>query len=301
LDVGPEDEVITTPFTFVATAGAIARLKARPVFVDIDPVTYNLEPARLSAAITAKTKAIIPVHLFGMSADMTPIMEVANQRGIPVIEDCAQAIGATYDGKPVGNIGLLGCFSFFPSKNLGGVGDGGMISSNDPTLADKVRVLRTHGSRTKYDYELIGMNSRLDALQAAVLRVKLLHLDSWSAARQRNADLYAELFTSAGLNTVVRFPEVAPKCNHIYNQYVIRVTQRDKLRTHLRDCGVPTEIYYPQALHLQRAFSYLGYRPGDMPHSEHASHEVLALPIFPELSKEQQKLVVDSVASFYRN
>jgi dTDP-4-amino-4,6-dideoxygalactose transaminase len=299
LEIGPDCEVITTPFTFVATAGSVARLKARPVFVDIDPVTYNIDPGRVAAAITPKTKAIMPVHLFGMSADMAPIMDLADTRGIPVLEDCAQAIGATYRGSPVGTAGLCGCFSFFPSKNLGGAGDGGMITSNDLTFADKLRVLRTHGSRTKYDYELIGMNSRLDALQAAILRAKLPHLDSWSAARQRNASRYEELFRSVGLDAMVRLPEVTGKCNHIYNQYVIRVTRRDELKSHLRNCGVPTEIYYPLPLHLQRAFSYLGYKPGDMPQSEKASNEVLSLPIFPELSEEQQNLVVDSIASFY--
>jgi len=299
LDVGPGSEVITTAFTFVATAGSVARLGARPVFVDIDPATYNLNPQKLSAALTSRTKAVMPVHLFGMAADMTAIMEIASTRGIPVIEDAAQAIGASYGGRPAGSIGLCGCFSFFPSKNLGGAGDGGMLTTNDSALADKLRVLRTHGSRTKYDYELIGMNSRLDALQAAILRVKLRHLDSWAAARQRNARVYDDLFARAGLTSILGLPQTAKQCNHIYNQYVIRAPRRDELKTYLKNCGIPTEIYYPQPLHMQPAFAYLDYKPGDLPHSEAASEEVLALPIFPELSSEQQSLVVESIASFY--
>lgn len=299
LDIGPGSEVITTPFTFIATAGSIARLGARPVFVDVDPATYNLDPQKLATAVTPQTAAIMPVHLFGMSADLGPIMKVADANAIPVLEDCAQAIGATYDGKPVGSIGLCGCFSFFPSKNLGGAGDGGMVTCNDEAFADKIRLLHTHGSRTKYDYELVGINSRLDALQAAILRVKLPHLDAWAIARQRNAERYNESFTRAGLGSVIGLPKLGRNCNHIYNQYVIRAPRRDELKTHLRGCGVPTEIYYPQPLHLQRAFSYLGYKPGDMPHSEAASREVLALPIFPELSSKQQNLVVGSIAAFY--
>jgi dTDP-4-amino-4,6-dideoxygalactose transaminase len=298
LEVGAGDEVVTIPFTFVATAGAIARLGARPVFVDIDPLSYNLDAAKLEAAITSKTKAIIPVHLFGMSADMEAIMRIANRRGIPVIEDAAQAIGATYAGKPVGSIGLCGCFSFFPSKNLGGAGDGGMITTHDAALADKLRVLHLHGGHTKYEYELMGMNSRLDALQAAILRVKLRHLDSWSDRRRRNAARYDELFTRLGLNHEIRLPQVQARCTHIYNQYVIRVSRRDELKNFLRDAGVPSEIYYPLPLHLQQAFAYLGYKPGDFPESEAASAEVLALPVFPEMTDDQQNLVVDSIAAF---
>jgi dTDP-4-amino-4,6-dideoxygalactose transaminase len=301
LEAGPGDEVVTSPFTFVATAGAIARLGARPVFVDIDPGTYNLDTAKLEAAITSRTKAIIPVHLFGMAAEMDAIMKIANQRGIPVIEDAAQAIGATYDGKPAGSIGLCGCFSFFPSKNLGGAGDGGMITTNDAALADKLRVLHLHGGHTKYEYELMGMNSRLDALQAAILRVKLRHLDSWSDGRRRNAARYDELFTRLGLNREIRLPQIQNRCTHIYNQYVIRVSCRNELKTFLRDCGVPSEIYYPLPLHLQQAFAYLGYKTGDFPESEAASEEVLALPVFPEMAEDQQNLVVDSIAAFYRD
>jgi dTDP-4-amino-4,6-dideoxygalactose transaminase len=301
LEVGSGDEVVTTPFTFVATAGSVARLGARPVFVDIDPRTYNIDPAKLGTAITSKTKAIIPVHLFGMSADMDVIMKIATQRGIPIIEDAAQAIGATYAGKPVGSIGLCGCFSFFPSKNLGGAGDGGMLTTNDEGFADKLRVLHLHGGHTKYEYELIGMNSRLDALQAAILRVKLRHLDSWSDGRKRKAAKYAELFAKFGLDHDICLPQTQTNSSHIYNQYVIRSQRRDELKTFLRDCGVPSEVYYPLPLHLQQAFAYLGYKHGDFPESEAASKEVLALPVFPEMTEDQQNLVVESIATFYRD
>jgi len=299
LGIGPGDEVVTTSFTFVATGGAVARLRARPVFVDIEPTTYNIDPQKLSTAISSKTKAIIPVHLFGMTGDMDAIMQIANAQSIAVIEDAAQAISAKYAGKPAGSIGLCGCFSFFPSKNLGGAGDGGMLTTNNRELADKLRVLRTHGSRNKYEYETIGMNSRLDALQAAILRVKLGHLNAWSEGRRQKADRYARMFTSRGLDAIIKLPVCHPKAHHIYNQYVIRVPQRDELKAHLRNCGVPTEIYYPNPLHLQKAFSYLGYQPGDLPESELASKEVLALPVFPEMSDEQQDLVVDSIGVFY--
>jgi dTDP-4-amino-4,6-dideoxygalactose transaminase len=300
LGVGPDDEVVTTPFTFVATAGAIARLGARPVFVDIEPRNYNLDPKELDAAITRKTRAIIPIHLFGMAADMDPIMKIAKERDVPVVEDAAQAIGARYQGQSVGSIGSCGCFSFFPSKNLGGAGDGGMMTTNDPAFADKLRVLRNHGGHSKYECEVIGMNSRLDALQAAILRVKLRYLDSWTEGRRRNAGRYAKLFSSHGLDQTLQLPHVPAKCDHVYNQYVVRAPRRDQLKAHLRNCGVPTEIYYPIPLHLQRAFTYLGYKPGALPEAEKASTEVLALPIFPELSAEQQKFVVDSIAKFYR-
>jgi dTDP-4-amino-4,6-dideoxygalactose transaminase len=297
LEVAPGDEVVTTPFTFVATGGSIARLGARPVFIDIDPITYNLDPGKLEAALTPRTKAIIPVHLFGMAADMDSITEIANTRGIPLIEDAAQAVGARYRGRPVGSIGLCGCFSFFPSKNLGGAGDGGMLTTHNAEFADKLRVLRNHGGHSKYECELIGMNSRLDALQAAILRVKLHYLDAWTEGRRRNAARYAELFKSRGLDRILTLPRVQTGCTHIYNQYVIRAPRRDELKEQLRNCGVPTEIYYPIPLHLQRAFAYLGYKPGDLPESEAASREVLALPIFPEMTAEQQGLVVESIAS----
>jgi dTDP-4-amino-4,6-dideoxygalactose transaminase len=299
LEVGSGDEVVTVPFTFVATAGAIARVGARPVFVDIDPITYNLDPRKLEAALTPKTKAIIPVHLFGMAADLDSIMEIAKGRGIPVIEDAAQAIGARYGDRPVGSRGLCGAFSFFPSKNLGGAGDGGMLTARDEGFADRLRVLRNHGGHSKYECEVIGMNSRLDALQAAILRVKLHYLDEWTKGRQKNAARYSQRFKSRGLDRILTLPAVQPGCTHIYNQYVIRAPRRDQLKDALHSYGVPTDIYYPIPLHMQRAFAYLQYKPGDLPASEAASREVLALPIFPEMSPGQQDLVVESIATFY--
>lgn len=298
LEIGPGDEVVTTPFTFGATGLSVARLHARPVFVDIDPVSYNLDPEKLRRALTLKTKAIIPVHLFGMSADMDAIMTIAN--GVPVVEDAAQAIGAKYSGKTVGSIGLCGCFSFFPSKNLGAAGDGGLLTTDDAEFAGKLRLLRNHGGHSKYESEMIGMNSRLDALQAAILRVKLRYVDSWTQGRQRNAQRYTRLFKDRGLDGILQLPQVGAKRDHIYNQYVIRAPKRDQLKAYLREHGVPTEIYYPVPLHLQRGLAYLGYKPGDLPESEAASREVLALPVFPELISEQQELVVDSIAEFYR-
>ena len=274
-------------------------MRARPVFVDIEPDTYNIDPEKIQTAINSQTKAIIPVHLFGMAADMDAIIRIADAKRIPVIEDAAQAIGAQYAGRRVGSIGLCGCFSFFPSKNLGGAGDGGMLTTNDAALADKLRVLRTHGSRTKYDYELMGINSRLDALQAAILRVKFAHLDSWSEGRRQKAHRYSDLFRNHGLEDVVKLPTLNPKCDHIYNQYVIRVARRDELKAYLRTRGVPSEIYYPSPLHLEPAFRYLGYNAGDLPESEAASREVLAIPVFPEMTDDQQNLVVESIAAFY--
>ena len=301
LGVDGGDEVITTPFTFVATGGSIARLRATPVFVDIDPATYNLNWKQVESAITPKTKAILPVHLFGLSAEMGEIMKTARAHGVPVIEDAAQAIGARFGEQPVGSIGACGCFSFFPSKNLGGAGDGGMVTSNDPELADRVSLLRVHGSRRKYYYDIIGFNSRLDALQAAILRVKLRHLTEWTEQRRRNAGRYRELFSTAGLLGQVTLPKEPAGCYHVYNQFVIRVADRDALREHLRQDGIPTEIYYPLPLHLQPAFQYLGYQSGAFPESESASQQVLALPIFPELTEENQAAVVNSIADFYRS
>ena len=300
LEIGPGDEVITTPFTFFASAGSIARVGAKPVFVDIDPQTFNISPQAIKHAITPQTRAIMPVHLFGLSADMNPILELASAQGIPVIEDAAQAIGARYRGRPVGSLGLTGCFSFFPSKNLGAAGDAGMVTTNDVGLADRLRLLHVHGARDRYVYELLGMNSRLDALQAAILRVKLKHLDSWAAARQRNADRYRQLFGEFHLESNVSWPVAAPQCTHVYNQFTIRSRDRDNLREHLRTGGIPSEIYYPIPLHLQKAFSYLGYKQGDFPISEAASREVLSLPIFPELTEAQQRSVVGAIASFHR-
>jgi len=299
--VGPGDEVVTTPFTFVATAGSIARLGARPVFVDIDPVTYNLDPAKFESAITPRTRAVIPVHLFGLPAEMCSIQEISNRHNLPVIEDAAQAIGAEYKGKQVGSLGSVGCFSFFPSKNLGGAGDGGMVVADDPDLADRLRILRLHGSRKKYQYELLGMNSRLDTLQAAILRVKLRHLPAWTAARQRNAERYRNLFSEYGLMDSIAPPFVPATCTHVYNQFVIRVQHRDELKAALRKEGIPTEIYYPSPLHLQPAFAYLSYQEGEFPRAELASQEVLALPIYPEFTEEHQRLVVEAISNFFRS
>jgi dTDP-4-amino-4,6-dideoxygalactose transaminase len=299
LGVDAGDEVITVPFTFVATAGSVARLKAKPVFVDIDPTTYNLDWRQVEAAITPRTKAIIPVHLFGLPAEMARISEIANAHRIAVIEDAAQAIGARYRDQYVGNFGSCGCFSFFPSKNLGGAGDGGMITSNDPELADRISVLRTHGSREKYHYDFLGMNSRLDTLQAAILMVKLRYLPLWTKARQRNAERYRRLFAQSGLNHLVTLPVQPEGFEHVYNQFVIRAQRRDELREYLRQAGIPSEIYYPVPLHLQPAFSFLGYGIGAFPQAEAASQEVLALPVFPTMSEQQQQAVVQVIGNFF--
>jgi len=296
IDLQPGDEVITTPYTFFATAGSIVRLGGRPVFVDIDPRTYNIDPAGIEAAITPRTKAIMPVHLFGQMADMDPIMAIAERRGLIVIEDAAQAIGAEYRGRRAGSIGHLGCFSFFPSKNLGGFGDGGMVTTNDPDLADKVKLLRGHGARPKYYHKVVGGNFRLDALQAAVLRVKLRYLDEWTAARQRNAERYRQLFVAAGVD--IGLPCDAGYGRHIYNQFVIRSTRRDALMAHLKAQQIGTEIYYPVPMHLQECFADLGYRKGDFPASEQAALETLAIPIYPELTDEMQTQVVEAVKKF---
>ena len=297
--VGPGDEVVTVPYTFFATAGSISRLGAKPVFVDIKPDTYNLDPALLESAVTPKTKAVMPVHLYGQCAEMEPILTVAARRKIPVIEDAAQAIGAARRGRQAGTLGQAGCFSFFPSKNLGGFGDGGMVTTNDQALADRVRMLRVHGSRVKYVHEVIGLNSRLDALQAAVLRIKLTHLEEWTKGRQRNAARYDSLFKDAGLLDRVTLPAVTAENRHVYNQYVVRVPQRDQLRTFLQEQGVGTEIYYPTPLHLQVCYKDLGYREGSFPQSERAAKETLALPIFAELTADQQAYVVETIKKFY--
>jgi dTDP-4-amino-4,6-dideoxygalactose transaminase len=298
-EIGPGDEVITTPFSFVATAGSIAHVGAKPAFVDIDSVTYNINPALIEAAITPKTRAIMPVHLFGFPADLDPIVEIARAHGLVVIEDAAQAVGARYNNYFVGTLGDFGCFSFFPSKNLGGAGDGGLITTNVPAMADRLRLLRVHGSRKKYRHELLGTNSRLDALQAAILRVKLRHLDSWAAARRNHADSYRSLFDAQKLNPLVAYPSAPPAAiHHVYNQFTIRCALRDELREFLREAGVPSEVYYPLCLHLQPAFSYLGYVTGQFPVAEAASNEVLSLPIFPELSDAQQAIVVNAIADF---
>jgi dTDP-4-amino-4,6-dideoxygalactose transaminase len=296
LGVDSGDEVIAPPFTFVATAGSIARLKAKPVFVDIDHETCNLDWKQLEAAITPRTKAIVPVHLFGLPAEMGKINEIARAHQIPVIEDAAQAIGSHYHERPVGGLGTFGCFSFFPSKNLGGAGDGGIITTNDPDLADRLKVLRDHGSRKKYHYDLLGMNSRLDTLQAAILLVKLNYLEEFTKARRRNADRYRQLFHKAGLDNRITLPAEPDGLHHVYHQYVIRTPERDQLREHLRGRGIPTEIYYPSPLHLQPAFAYLAYGAGAFPQAEEASRQVLALPVFPRMTEDQQKMVVDATA-----
>jgi len=299
LGVDAGDEVITTPFTFVATAGSIARLKAKPVFVDVNRETYNMDWRQVEAAITPRTRAIIPVHLFGLAAEMRQIGDIAAAHGLPVIEDAAQSIGSSYHGRQVGNIGTCCCFSFFPAKNLGGAGDGGMVTTNDPEFADRLSVLRVHGSRKKYQYDLLGMNSRLDTLQAAILLVKLKHLDAVTKFRQRNAERYRQMFAEAGLQKWITAPAQPEGVGHVYNQFVIRTRQRDALKEHLRNSGIPTEIYYPSPLHLQPAFSYLGYGPGTFPEAEAACHEVLALPVFPTMTEEQQRIVVNAMVEFF--
>ena len=300
LDIGAGDEIVTTPFSFFATAGSIARLGARPVFVDIDPATFNIDAGALASAMTSRTKAIMPVHLFGQSADLAPILAVAGQFGVPVIEDAAQAIGACYCGRPVGGIGTIGCFSFFPTKNLGAFGDAGLVTTSDAALDRKVRAIRQHGGEVKYRHDLVGANFRLDALQAAILRVKLPHLNGWTAARRRNAERYEALFVKAGLAGTVTLPARSSDSTHIYNQFVIRVPQRDELRTHLAEHGVGTEVYYPVPLHLQPCFRELGYKKGSFPFAEAAAGEALALPIYGELDESQQSWVVEAIRGFFQ-
>ncbi len=325
-NIGPGDEVITSPYTFFATAGSIARLGAKPVFVDIAPNTYNLNMSNLESQISNRTKAIIPVHLYGQCADMDGIMNVARRHKLVVIEDACQAIGSEWNGRRAGSIGDFGCFSFFPSKNLGGFGDGGLVTTNDPARAEKLAILRVHGMQPKYYHKFIGGNFRLDALQAAVLNVKLKHLDSWTEARQRNAARYDRHFTEAGLaGNPVGLPQVFARevlvtadsglrfqvsdrtpssldrtARHIFNQYVIRVPRRDELQKFLATQEIGTEVYYPVPLHLQECFAYLGHKPGDFPESERAAKETLALPVYPEVTDEQAAHVVDSIARFFR-
>ena len=299
--IGPGDEVITTPYTFFATGGSIARTGAKPVFVDIRPDTYNIDPAQIEARITPRTKAIMPVHLYGQCADMGPILDLAARRNLPVIEDAAQAIGAEYQGRRAGSMGRYGCFSFFPSKNLGCAGDGGMVTCNDAAVAELLRVLRVHGSKPKYYHSLIGGNFRFASIQAAVVAAKLPHLDQWTAARQANAARYRRLFAATGLaeSGRVGLPFEAPNMRHIYNQFVIRVARRDELQAHLKTQNIGNEIYYPVPLHLQKCFAYLGHKVGDFPASEAAAQQTLALPIYPELSDAQAEHVVQSIAAFY--
>ncbi|MDW7760047.1 MAG: DegT/DnrJ/EryC1/StrS family aminotransferase [Acidobacteriota bacterium] len=308
-DVGPGDEVITTPFTFFSTAGAVSRLGARPVFVDIDPVTFNMDPAKIAGAVSPRTKALIPIHLFGQCADMDPILEAARASGLCVIEDAAQSIGAEYKEKRAGSMGHMGIFSFFPSKNLGGFGDGGMVVTRDEALREKLEMIRVHGSKPKYFHKIVGANFRLDALQAAVLIVKLGHLDAWSKKRRENAAIYDAGFAESGLvaaghvvTPVAVYREGGDVNHHIYNQYTIRTTdreRRDALRAFLAENGIGAEIYYPVPLHLQECFRDLGYKEGDFPESEAASARVLSLPIYPELTAEQQQYVVRKIAEFF--
>ena len=297
--VGPGDEVVTPTYSFFATAGCVARLGAKPVLVDIDPDTFNVDPDAAIAAITPRTRAIVPVHLFGQAADLMPLSNAAAHNGVAVIEDAAQAIGARYHDHAVGTLGAIGCFSFFPSKNLGAFGDAGFVTTNDDRLAHQLRLLRNHGMEPKYYHHLVGGNFRLDAIQAAVLRVKLPHLDAWTAGRQRNAARYRQLFADAGLGDAVRLPVEAPDRTHIYNQFVIRVRERDALKGHLDAAGVGTEIYYPVPFHLQKCFASLGYRTGAFPQAELAAKESIALPIYPELTEAQQAAVVDAIGRFY--
>lgn len=300
LEIGPGDEVITSPYSFFATAGSIARLGATPVFVDIDPDTYNIDADRVASAVTSRTKAIMPVHLFGQCADMTPILDVASRHGLAVIEDACQAIGAEFHGKRAGSMGTVGCFSFFPSKNLGAFGDGGAVTTNDDALAERMRCLRVHGSQVKYYHTLIGANFRLDALQAAVLRVKLKHLDMWTAARQRNASWYYQALRGTGLADSAVGLTSAGRFRHVFNQFVIHTTERDALKQYLAIRDVGTEVYYPVPLHLQECFKYLGYRAGELPASERAAQTTLALPIYPELTIEQRQYVVDAIAGYFK-
>jgi dTDP-4-amino-4,6-dideoxygalactose transaminase len=296
--IGPGDEVIAPAFTFFATAGAIARAGAKPVFVDIDPKTYNIDPAKIEAAITKSTKAIIPVHLYGQMADMDPIVEIAKKYNLYIIEDAAQAIGAKYKGKTVGELGTTACYSFFPTKNLGAYGDGGMIVTNDDEIAEKMRVIRVHGSKPKYYHHVLGYNSRLDELQAAILNVKFPHLDEWNQLRREKAETYTQLLKEQVGDYVVT-PYVEDHNYHIFHQYTIRVPKRDELQQFLKGNGIATMVYYPKPLHLQPVFKDFGYQPGDLPETEKASEEAISLPMFPELKLEQQVYVVEKIKEFY--
>ena len=321
IDIKPGDEVIVPAYSFFATAGVVARLNAIPVFTDVDPVTFNMDPIDFEKKISSKTKAVIPVHLYGQSCDMEPIIKIAKKHDIKVIEDAAQAIGVQYkDGRCVGTIGDIGCFSFFPSKNLGCFGDGGLVTTNNKELAERLKILRVHGGHPKYYHKIIGGNFRLDAIQAAVISVKLPHLDGWSEARRKNARLYNKFFIDAKLaeetghisfddKNKVLLPKAIykseiqnPKSDlvnfHIYNQYIIRTQKRDEVREFLKDNNIGTEIYYPVPFHLQECFTYLGYKKGDFPVSENAAETSIALPIFPELTEEQIKYVVDKIGEF---
>jgi dTDP-4-amino-4,6-dideoxygalactose transaminase len=299
LDIGQGDEVITTPYTFFATAGAIWRVGAKPVFVDIDPVTFNIDTRAIASKVTPRTKAIMPVHLFGQCAEMDPILEVAKKHNLAVIEDAAQAIGSEYKGRRAGSMGTVGCYSFFPSKNLGCFGDGGAVVTNDTALADKIKLLRNHGSQPKYYHKLVGGNFRLDSIHAAVLRVKLPHLDSWSALRQQGGAHYTALFAKSGLGSLVQTPKVV-QSRHIFNQFVCRVEDRNNLRDALAKQKITTEVYYPQPMHLQECFAALGHKVGEFPESEKAANMSVALPMYPELSAASRERVVGAIVQYYR-
>ncbi|MCA1816039.1 MAG: DegT/DnrJ/EryC1/StrS family aminotransferase [Acidobacteria bacterium] len=300
LGVGAGDEVITTPFSFFATASGISRTGARPVFADIEPRTYNIDPAKLEAAITERTRALLPVHLYGQCADMDAIKKIAARHNLIVVEDAAQAIGAEDKGRRAGSMGRVGCFSFYPTKNLGAAGDAGLLTTDDDELAARLRRLRVHGGETEYLHREVGINSRLDELQAAVLRVKLPHLDGWSNARRERAETYSLLLTNAKLPFDLRVPFIRKRARHIFHQYVVRVAAglRDPLMEHLKRHGVGTKVYYPVPLHLQECFRPLGYKEGDFPESERAARETFALPLYPELSLEQQRYVVETIKGF---
>lgn len=297
--VQPGDRVVTVPFTFFASAGVISRLHARPVFVDVTPDTFNFDPTRLADSLSSDVKAVLPVHLFGQCADMETILQIAGEQGIPVIEDACQAIGAARNGVKAGAFGRTGCFSFFPSKNLGGFGDGGLITTRDPLVAERLRLLRVHGSRSEYHHHLVGMNSRLDALQAAILRVKFQHLARWTAKRQAHADTYRQLLHACDLDERVTVPIVSSGNTHVYNQFTIRTPQRDDLSAYLTQHEIGNRIYYPVPLHLQECYQTLGYHKGDFPVSEQLSQEVLSLPIYPELTPDQLQYVVDTINAFF--
>jgi len=299
LDIGPSDEVITSPFSFFATASAIARLGAKPVFVDIEPRTYNIDVNQIAAAITPRTRVILPVHLYGQCADMDPIMSLANDKGVHVVEDAAQAIGAEDRGRRAGSMGIAGCFSFYPTKNLGGAGDGGLVTTQDKDLAARLKRLRLHGGLTEYQHVEVGFNSRLDSLQAAILRVKLPHLDTWSYTRARKAQVYSELLNESDLAFELTTPYVLPKRRHIFHQYVVRVPRyRDALMDHLKGHGIGTKVYYPIPLHRQQCFEDLGIQEGAFPEAEKAARETFALPVYPEMTDAQQGYVVRTIQSF---
>jgi len=298
LDIGPGDEVIVPSFTFFATASAVWRLGAKPVFADIEPTTFNIDPASVESKITSQTRAIIPVHLFGQCADMDALMDIANRHSLYVVEDAAQSVGATYQGRMAGSIGHVGCFSFYPTKNLGGLGDGGICTANDPKIAEHIRLMANHGMNPRYVHKVVGVNSRLDAIQAAALNIKLKHLSAWSQQRASNASTYNRLFASSGLLDRIQLPKMDDSCGHVWNQYTVRVTDRetrDYLRAQLAEQKIGTEIYYPIPLHLQQCFASLGCRFGSLPVTERASEQVISLPIFPGLTDAEQEVVVGAI------